>query len=633
MGKHHDREETDEERRARRLAKKEAKRARETEQTAGYSNEVNPWNDPNLGEGFVWGKKTDRERKLNPESASASADSIKRRRHEQLQELEKVKQARIDREAERAAWEDEKEMLEREREQMAFVDNEKREEEFQLKQSQVRAHIRVGEGRAKPIDVLSESLTLLQPDVDPSAALETRVQEPTRLFDALNARELRELHAELCRRGQLDVLNQAFWGAMRRLCEAHEAAMGGGRGGEGGSGLHDAVHAEVAEMLAGQSAAELDELESQIQSQLSDGDAGVDTDYWRVVGEQLSKAKATNIVKEAHETMVRVKARIVEEHGGDDELPAAGEMGTNSAGAGAGTGRNDGGGPEQSGRYSPELFDEDEGDVADDGLGGDRGGGEQASGRYSPPLLKAHEVAGERAVSEEEDQRTQAAERARVRARTGVQAPDEEDAAFAATSATTATAATTAATTTTEAGPSSVPTAGPSTTTAEGVAADETEGDKLAAQEASRGMEQGEARFSVEVPLESKVTWWHDKYRPRKPKYFNRVHTGYEWNKYNQTHYDHDNPPPKMVQGYKFAVFYPDLIDRTQTPTYVLMADPDGAKDTCIIKFKGGPPYEELAFKIVNREWEHSHKRGFRCRFERGILQLHFGFKRFRYRR
>lgn len=42
------------------------------------------------------------------------------------------------------------------------------------------------------------------------------------------------------------------------------------------------------------------------------------------------------------------------------------------------------------------------------------------------------------------------------------------------------------------------------------------------------------------------VYWWHDKYRPRKPKYFNRVHTGYEWNKYNQTHYDHDNPPPKV---------------------------------------------------------------------------------------
>jgi hypothetical protein len=35
---------------------------------------------------------------------------------------------------------------------------------------------------------------------------------------------------------------------------------------------------------------------------------------------------------------------------------------------------------------------------------------------------------------------------------------------------------------------------------------------------------------------------WEDKYRPRKPRYFNRVHTGYEWNKYNQTHYEYVFP-------------------------------------------------------------------------------------------
>jgi hypothetical protein len=72
------------------------------------------------------------------------------------------------------------------------------------------------------------------------------------------------------------------------------------------------------------------------------------------------------------------------------------------------------------------------------------------------------------------------------------------------------------------------------------------------------------------------VYWWHDKYRPRKPKYFNRVHTGYEWNKYNQTHYDHDNPPPKTVQGYKFNLFFPDLIEKHKAPTYTIM--PDGSK-------------------------------------------------------
>lgn len=50
-----------------------------------------------------------------------------------------------------------------------------------------------------------------------------------------------------------------------------------------------------------------------------------------------------------------------------------------------------------------------------------------------------------------------------------------------------------------------------------------------------------------------------------------RVHTGFEWNKYNQTHYDMDNPPPKIVQGYKFNIFYPDLINKGSTPQYFLV--------------------------------------------------------------
>ena len=142
-----------------------------------------------------------------------------------------------------------------------------------------------------------------------------------------------------------------------------------------------------------------------------------------------------------------------------------------------------------------------------------------------------------------------------------------------------------------------------------------------------------EVAFAGEAPLESRVYWWHDKYRPRKPKYFNRVHTGYEWNKYNQTHYDHDNPPPKTVQGYKFNVFFPDLIDKTKAPTYTII--PDGSKhgETCILRIHAGPPYEDIAFKIVNKEWEYSNKRGFKCSFERGIFHLYINFKRARYRR
>ncbi|KAL5278052.1 CACTIN family protein [Megaselia abdita] len=150
--------------------------------------------------------------------------------------------------------------------------------------------------------------------------------------------------------------------------------------------------------------------------------------------------------------------------------------------------------------------------------------------------------------------------------------------------------------------------------------------------EARKGMGEDEAQFSVETKLDSQVYLWSDKYRPRKPRYFNRVHTGFEWNKYNQTHYDMDNPPPKIVQGYKFNIFYPDLIDKGSTPQYFLTSCKDNP-DFAILRFHAGPPYEDIAFKIVNREWEYSYKRGFRCQFHNNIFQLWFHFKRYRYRR
>ncbi|CAM9186514.1 unnamed protein product [Pylaiella littoralis] len=155
----------------------------------------------------------------------------------------------------------------------------------------------------------------------------------------------------------------------------------------------------------------------------------------------------------------------------------------------------------------------------------------------------------------------------------------------------------------------------------------------MLANEKSKGMGDQEEGMDLadEVDMGGKTYWWHDKFRPRKPRYFNRVKTGYDWNKYNQTHYDHDNPPPKTVQGYKFNVFYPDLIDRQETPKYHLeKADHPGF---AILRFHAGPPYEDIAFKIINREWEYGRKRGFRCVFERGVLSLYFNFKSLWYRK
>lgn len=80
-----------------------------------------------------------------------------------------------------------------------------------------------------------------------------------------------------------------------------------------------------------------------------------------------------------------------------------------------------------------------------------------------------------------------------------------------------------------------------------------------------------------------------------------------------------------------FQIFYPDLLDTNQTPTFTITPcdDPDFA----ILRFHAGPPYEDIAFKCVNREWEISHKHGYKCQFAKGIFQLWFFFKRYRYRR
>lgn len=122
---------------------------------------------------------------------------------------------------------------------------------------------------------------------------------------------------------------------------------------------------------------------------------------------------------------------------------------------------------------------------------------------------------------------------------------------------------------------------------------------------------------------------WIDTLTPRKPHYFNRVHFGYEWTNHNLAHYTLDNPPPKDVMGYRFNIFYPNLVNPNAIPKYEieLIDNPDFA----IIKFDAGPPYEQLRFKIVNKEWDFADRKGFKCLFDRGILHLYFDFVRNRF--
>ncbi len=85
--------------------------------------------------------------------------------------------------------------------------------------------------------------------------------------------------------------------------------------------------------------------------------------------------------------------------------------------------------------------------------------------------------------------------------------------------------------------------------------------------------------------------------------------------------------PCQFIQGYKFNIFYPDLIDSSVSPSYKLSRD-SAVVGTTILRFYSGAPYQDIAFRIPDRMWELNKRRGYKCNFDKGVLQLWFTFKR-----
>lgn len=114
-------------------------------------------------------------------------------------------------------------------------------------------------------------------------------------------------------------------------------------------------------------------------------------------------------------------------------------------------------------------------------------------------------------------------------------------------------------------------------------------------------LQKDEEEMRDEICLPHQTFAWQQKYTPQKPVYFNKIRSGYDWNQYNQTHYDEKNPPPKVIQGYSFNIFYPDLIDKKQRPSFSLEPDPTDS-NWCVIRFHAGAPYEDVAFRVGVRK-------------------------------
>ncbi|OMO84052.1 hypothetical protein COLO4_22264 [Corchorus olitorius] len=571
-------------------AQKKAMRAAKklkAQSVSGYSNDSNPFGDSNLNEKFVWRKKIERDVSQGVPLDNFSVKAEKKRQRERMAEIEKVKKRREERALEKARHEEEMALLARERARAEFQDWEKKEEEFHFDQSKVRSEIRLREGRTKPIDVLSKQLS-------GTDDLDIDLNEPYMVFKGLTVKEMEELRDDIKMHLDMDRATPThieYWEALLVVCdwELAEARKKDAldrarvRGEQPPAellaeerGLHSSIEADVKNLLDGKSYHELEEMQSQIESQMRTGTAKV-VEYWEAVLKRLHIFKAKSCLKEIHAKMLRNHLQRLEQPSeGEDKLESDHGLRPIEEAIEEDSDHD----VKDAETYSPELILQEETHEV-----------EEEAGSFSPELL--HGDDNEEAIDPEEDKALLESKRMAVR--------EEQQRRLQ------------------EAMAKPPPTE---------------DSYELKAMKAMGAMEDGDAVFGsgAEVNLDSQVYWWHDKYRPRKPKYFNRVHTGYEWNKYNQTHYDHDNPPPKIVQGYKFNIFYPDLVDKTKAPVYTIEKD-GNSSETCIIRFHAGPPYEDIAFRIVNKEWEYSHKKGFKCTFERGILHVYFNFKRYRYRR
>lgn len=529
---------------------------------------------------FVWGKKMEKEGLKNL-SRKELEHLNKIKKQENMEELEKLKKRRLEREAQRQERENEMYQQQRAKEAAQFDEWQKQEENFHLEQAKLRSKIRIQDGRAKPIDLLAQYIN----DQNLEESIEMQMHEPYEFIEGLNIDDLEDLLADIKVYNELEKgSNSDYWDDIMIIVEddLKKLRKTEAESAQRREGIHQSVAQDVSKIFRGKTTTQLNELKTKIEDKLSSKSDGIDIGYWESLLSQLNSHMARARLRDRHQQNLKKKLELLKKEQEeilikkevdvkDEEMSNSPKPSTSRDAMPSKVTDTD-----ESSKDSQD-FEANEMDLLQECFR------LYEKGNYSPKYIKPADIESYvEVITEEENQRNLDELRSKLM-------DDEEEDIFS-------------------------------------------KQELLLRKEARKGMNDDEAEFSVETKLDAQNYLWSDKYRPRKPRYFNRVHTGFEWNKYNQTHYCIDNPPPKIVQGYKFNIFYPDLINKSATPQYFLTPCADNP-DFAILKFHSGPPYEDIAFKIVNREWEYSYKRGFRCQFQNNIFQLWFHFKRYRYRR
>ncbi|KAF5093345.1 hypothetical protein D0Z00_004109 [Geotrichum galactomycetum] len=466
------------------------------------------------------------------------------------------------------------------------------EDNFVLNQRKHGSVIRVSQNRANPIDLLVVNLRLWEGDRSSEfdQIVDLEVPLPVDVIARLDAQQVEELLDAVDEYLDLDTNPRParYWRDVRTLCkELRRKLRETSRNNQAHEAADAAIAADIDSILKGKTYDQLLELEDQIRKTLKSKDGPVDVDFWSEVLDELLIAKATTRLAEFQDDVVTERCKRLDLA----QAAAAQRERQNIL-------------KQLAQRETPITQDPIPYDPAMDTIPNLDLIYKQNLNLYSPDQYLA----------------TMTSTRQRVLAQKFVPMNHAEDM------------------------PKFVPSV--INLNQPGDQATKTTTDlsqSLYEKEMARATEENEENFVSEASVPGLL----NPTAGVKPRYFNRVMLGYEWTKYNQQHYTAENPPRKMARGYKFNIFYPDLTNASETPVYKIIRDEAGKdpklreqlgageSNTCIILFHAQPPYQDIAFRIVDRPWDSStHKNaGFKSRFENGVLQLHFRFKRVFYRK
>ncbi len=163
----------------------------------GYTDDNNPFGDPDLSKPYIWHKKIQKMRTkglepfLDIQSLILKLRNIKK-------DLDRIRKNKLEREEMKENQNDQKKQ-DKETEEQMFDEWKNKDEKFHLAQEKLRTEIRIKQGREKPVDFIHKVLMIWKGFFSiPADYFEIpEYQKPYLLYELLDMESLKELFNEL----------------------------------------------------------------------------------------------------------------------------------------------------------------------------------------------------------------------------------------------------------------------------------------------------------------------------------------------------------------------------------------------------------------------------------------------------